>query len=368
MRKILSVSSSLLLLACGDSGDEKPMLPATDTAACFALGADYDNNVGTLAVVGLPSLTVLRDVAPGAISGDPVVRAHDGRLYVVNRLSSNVTVIDPVGLTVEKQFSTGAATNPQDIALQGDKAYVTLYGHADLQIWDLSGDTAPAAPLRTVSLAAYDPDGVPQANSVVVTGGRAYVTLDLLDTESPPSPRGIGKVVILDTTTDAILTAIDLNYENPYDFMYVRGDRLIVSTFADFSGQVGCLEQIALTGEPRALDCLVENSEVNGIINAIAVGPTDTYLAVSRFDEEFKQQADIRRLDAEGNLVAAAMTPAGQIPTDVAYAPTGHLLYADRSTGGLRVLDLATGAEITPAPLPIGLTPATANGIVCLPR
>jgi hypothetical protein len=62
-----------------------------------------------------------------------------------------------------------------------------------------------------------------------------------------------------------------------------------------------------------------------------------------------------------------AMTPPTQIPTDVAYAPTNHLVYSDVTGGGLRVIDLATGSEITTAPLAIGLTPVTANAIACLP-
>jgi len=89
---------------------------------------------------------------------------------------------------------------------------------------------------------------------------------------------------------------------------------------------------------------------------------------VSRFDADFNQTAEIRRLGTSGELVAGALTPPAQVPTDIAWAPTGHLVYSDTAGGGLRVLDTAAGREITRAPLDIGLTPATANAIVCQAR
>jgi hypothetical protein len=362
--------AGLTVAGCG--GGEAAIatdLPAGDTAVCVALGADYRNNVGTLAAVGLPSLTVLQDMAPNAISGDPVLRVHGRRLHVVNRSANNITIIDPTvsPWAVETQFSTGDNSNPQDIALAGTRAYVTLYNKPEVQVWDLGGGT-PAAPAATVDLSAYDEDGVPNANSVVVHGGHAYVTLDLLDTQTFPQPRGVGKVAVIDTGDNRVIAALDLRYSNPYDFMYPRGDRLIVATFTDFSGTTGCLEQIVPGSAPRVESCLVENRDVMGVINSIAVGPAETYLAVSAFDAEFNQTAQIRRVDVADTLMPEPMTPAGQIPTDVAYAPSGHLVYSDVAAGGLRVIELATGREITTAALDIGLTPATANAIACLTR
>jgi hypothetical protein len=271
--KLLAI---VFISACG--GDDGPPiavdLPASDQALCVALGTDQ--TVGTLAVVGLPSLTVLEDMVPNAISADPVIRVFGKKLYVVNRTAANVTILDTTTRpwTVEAQFSTGDNSDPQDVALAGDRLYVTLYLEPKVQVWDLSAGV-PTAPAATIDLAGYDPDGVPNANSVVVHGGRAYVTLDLLDTAY--QPRGKGKVVVIDTTSNTVVTALDLNYSNPYDFMVPRGDRLLVSTFADFSATQGCLEQIVPGAEPRVEPCLVENTAVMGIVNSIAVGPSETY-------------------------------------------------------------------------------------------
>lgn len=365
---------AVVAAACGDDAASVSVeLPSTDTALCVTLGADYQNNAGTMAVVGIPSLTVLKERVPAAISGDPVLRAFGDRLYVVNRTANNVTVIDPTRSpwTVESQFSTGANSFPQDIALAagGSRAYVTLYNKGELQVWDLLRKN-PASPVVTVDLSAYDEDGVPNANSVVVAGGRAYVTLDLLDTQMFPQPRGKGKVVVVDTATNQIVTDMTLVYENPYDFMFQRGDTLVVSTFADFSGTKGCLEQIRFGSSPEVMPCLVENSAVGGTINSIAVAPNDTFLAVSAFGPppDFEATGQLRRLDAAGHVVGASLTPDTQNPTDVAYAPSGHLVYADRAGGGIRVYDLAAGRELTTSALDIGLAPVYANAIACFDR
>jgi hypothetical protein len=355
MRKFLIV---LCLAACGDNS--LPVnLPATDHAYCVTLGADYKNNVGALTVLGLPSMTLVKDVLHGAVSGDPVVRALGGKLYIVNRTVANVTVIDPTSWTVERQFSTGANTNPQDIALSGSKAYVALLGSANLQVWDLS--TTSNQPAKTIDLGSYDSDGVPEANSVVVSGGKAYVTLELLGTDMMLTPRGPGKVVVIDTQTDMVTGAFDLHHEDPLDFMFPRGDGLVVAT----TGDKGCLEQVVTGASPHAGDCLVKNDDLDGTVSAIAVGPTDTYLAVSAFDFS---SAEIRRLGSDGKLADAALTPTSEQPGDVAYAPTGHIVYNDFATNGVRVYDLTQGKEITSAALNIGLTPAGVNGIVCLAR
>src|SRR5262249_56345850 len=118
-----------LLAACSDSSDQvtSPSFATGDTAFCVTLGADYKNNVGAMAAVALPSLTVTKDILHGATSGDPVIRAFGKKLYVINRAAGNVTIVDTTNAsdwTVEAQFSTGTTSNPQDVAVAGNKLYV----------------------------------------------------------------------------------------------------------------------------------------------------------------------------------------------------------------------------------------------------
>jgi hypothetical protein len=357
-----------LASACGGDGTKLEIagLPDSDTAFCVAVGADYMNHVGTMAVIGLPSMAKVTNLVPGAVSGDPVLRAYGDKLYVVNRVDSNITVVSLPDFAVEAQFSTGADSNPQDVAVSGSKAFVPLYAKGVLQVWDLNKTSAAPA---TIDLGSYDPDGLPQANSVAVAGGHAYVTLDLLDyTKNPPAPRGKGKIVVIDAATNAVMTNFDLTYTNPYNFMVARGDKLLVETMADFTGQSGCLEQIATDGTGRAAGCLVENRAFGGTTGGIAVGPTETYVAINWYDEHYKEFGALRRIGSDGKLADGSLSPESEAPTDVAYAPSGHLVYADYNAAGLRVYDLKAGRQITTAAIDIGLAPAAVNGIVCLQR
>jgi len=363
------LSLLLLLAACSDSSDQvtAPSFAAGDTAFCVTLGADYKNNVGAMAAVALPSLTVTKDILHGATSGDPVIRAYGKKLYVINRSAGNVTIVDTTNgsdWSVESQFSTGSTSNPQDVAVAGNKLYVATYAGPGVEVWDLTTKTQS----KVVDLSADDPDGSPNAQSVAVSGGFAYVTLDLLDTGTPPSPRGVGKIAVIDTSNDTVTDTLDLNFSNPYGMFVTRGSTLIVPTLADFSGVDGCVEQVATGASPDVMPCLIKNSVLGGTVSAIAVGTSGTYLAVSTFDASFNQTASLRQLNAQGTLATQPMTPSGELPTDVAFAPSGQLVYADQAGGGIRVYDLAMQKELTTMPLNVGLPPASQNGIVCMAR
>src|SRR6266568_4786176 len=167
MKKPLALPfvATVLLGACHHEPPLTGLLPASDTGICVALGADYRNNVGVFGIIGLPSMKAFVNILPNAVQGDAVVRHYGDRILVINRVANNVTVVGPddsfVGWRVEQQFSTGPNTNPQDVAVIGDKAYVSLYGDKDVQVWDL-GQTA-RAPAARIDLASYDPDGNPDA-------------------------------------------------------------------------------------------------------------------------------------------------------------------------------------------------------------
>jgi DNA-binding beta-propeller fold protein YncE len=358
---LLALALLTALAACSD--DVKvdpatgPLFASGDTAYCLALGADYTNNVSTLAGIALPSLTVTKDLLHGAAGSDPVLRTFNDKIYILNRVSANVTVIDKTTFTVDRQFSTGDNSNPQDIAVSGTTAYVATLGTGSLQVWDLS--STATTPKTTVDLSSYDEDGVPDASSVAVHGNRVYVTLELL---AGFVPSGKGKVVVIDTTSNAIVTDFDLTFEDPTGFIVSSGDNLLVATSADFGGVNGCIETIE-TGTPGLGDCLVANSDLMGVVGGIAVSGSTTYVTVSSPDFT---SATLRSVS--GGAVSASLTPATESPGEVAVAPSGLVVYSDTTAGGVRVYDPAGNKEVTTAALDIGLGPAFADGIVCLAR
>ena len=324
-------------------------------ATIWAVGTDF-STAGVLSRVDLPSLTVTQDAVVGVASTDPVVRSYGGLLYIVNRFGfDNVTIVDPASGQLVEQISTGNGTNPQDVAVKGDKLYVAALGSAGVVVLDTAN---PSAAPTTIDLSSYDTnDGIPDAGSVYLVGDTLFVTLQLLDDQF--TSHG-GKVVLIDTTDDTVVGDFDLTYHNPIGLLQPHGDELIVATTEDFGAGNGCVERIATGATPASAGCLIENGDLGGYPGAYRSGGASAWVTVNTSFTEAKLVA----VDASGAISATA-TDAGQQPTDMTVCPTGHVVVGDTTGGGLRVYD-ADGAELTTEVLDIGQPPVFVNGLVCL--
>src|SRR5262249_20911877 len=156
-------------------------------------------------------------------------------------------------------------------------------------------------------LSALDPsDGVPDCVSAYAVGTKVYVACGLLDHFTAIHN---GKVAVIDSTTDTVLTTMEMNAKNPYGF-FVRtpetsayaGDLLIATAPSFTSYETGCIERVS-TGSAPTVSCALTNQEAGGFVNKLAVGDK-LYLAVGTYDMSFQN-------------------------------PTGKLRAADMQTGGL---------------------------------
>jgi hypothetical protein len=359
----LVLATTLGLVACGggaDGDDDPADAGPTTTATAYALGTDYEA-AGILSRIDLPALTVSPGVVAGVASIDGVIRAVAGKLYVVNRFGfDNVTIVDPATGQLVDQISTGSGTNPQDVAVKGDKLYVAAFNSPDLIILDAAN---PGAAPTTIDLSSYDADGVPEAGSVLLVGDTLFVTLALLDGTFTSSG---GKVVVIDTTTDEVTGAFDLTYKNPFGRLTATpaggalGGDVLVTTTEDYGAGPGCVERITTGPSPGAGGCLVENATLGGFAGVTGWGGERVWLAVSTSATEGK----LVSVMPDGTVQNASMTPTTQQPTDFAVCPTGHIVVSDATGGGLRVYD-ESGAELTSQVLDIGLPPAFADGVIC---
>ena len=173
---------------------------AAETKA-FVLTSDF--STGSMSVMDLATRAVTRDVA--SVYSDAVIRTYGGLIYVVNRFGQdNIQVIDPASAygTV-RQFSTGAGTNPQDIAfVSPTKAYVTLYERSAIQICN----PATGALLDTISLAQFaDADHLPEMARMTIVGTHLFVAIQRLNRLAGYVASGPGLVAVIDTQTDALI-------------------------------------------------------------------------------------------------------------------------------------------------------------------
>ncbi len=377
-KTILIATLTIMALACG--GDDSPGSPdggsAVDAGAIvvstgFAVGTDY-STAGVASRLTLPDMDIEQGVIAGVASTDPVVRYFGGRIYIVNRYGAdNVTVIDAETMTLVTQISTGAGTNPQDVAVVGSRLYVAALASPGLLVLDV--DAPGDGVVATIDLAMVDPlDGLPNCNSLYLVGQTLYVTCGILDDNDPwLTPRGPGRLIAVDTETDNVLHSFYLSGSNPVGFIRaapadgaLAGDLLVtmIPNYGDLTQ--GCVERIATQGLPASKGCLIDNAELGGYASGIAFAGDTIWLAVTEGwdSEDYKALGKVCSYDAASGILGACVTTSEQRPFDVASCPTGELLVAD-AAGGLRVYSSA-GEELTSELIDVGLPPVE-RGLIC---
>jgi len=360
---------AILILCIAGCGSADNSTPGDGTARLVALGTDF-STTGIVSTVDIPSLEVTQNAIDGIASTDPVVRDIRGRLYVVNRFGAdNITVVDRDALSLVAQVSTGNGTNPQDVEIVGDTLYVAALASAGVITFD-AGDVA-AGPTAMIDLSSLDPDdGIPNCSTLRASGDRLYVACGILDdTDAFLTPRGTGKIAVIDTSDDSVVTTVDMQNQNPFGFMQSMigsgGSDLVVATVPSFGDlTMGCVERISTTATPSS-ECLVTNSDLGGYASSIAAVDADHLLiaVTEAFDDsDFGPLGYLTQYDVLAGQAAAPMTPSEQRPFDAVLCPSGHIAIADAG-GGVRIYDEG-GTELTTNPLDIGLPPVS-RGLSC---
>jgi YVTN family beta-propeller protein len=370
----------LVLAACGDnlsgpdagaSGDSGPTdAHVAAPIAVTAAGDFMSPGTGIVSKLDVKKLTMTQNVVPSVAQGDPVLRQYGDKLYVINRFgSNNVTILDAKTLMFEEQISTGANSNPQDVAVVGNKLYVPALGTAGVVVIT-RGSTAQT----TIDLSALDSmgmnDGKPECVSAYVVGTKLYVACAVLDNFNAVE---VGKIAVIDTATDMMVTSVNMNYKNPVGFFKasppgsVYGGDLLIPTVPDYNNYAtGCIERVSTAATPTVA-CGLTNQEMAGFANSLAIAADGSlmYIAVDTFDASFNQTGTLKGFDLQsGMLWAAPLSVPTELIVDVAACPGGNIVAADNTfnAGGLRVWE--DTEQRTTEPKPIGLPP-TVNALVC---
>lgn len=338
------------------SGDDAAVTDALNVSPerAYAVGTDFATS-GIFSAVEINSRAVTTGVVAGVASTDPVLRYYGGKIYIINRFGAdNITIINAADNQFISQISTGSGTNPQDVAVKGNKIYVAALKSGNIIILDESN---PGGLPQFIDISIYDTDGIPDANSLYLVGDLLFVSLEHLDGSFSSTD---GTVLVIDTTTDQVVDTIDLTYNNPFGVFTYNSttQELLITTTVDFA-TTGCVQRIQTTA-PYTADCLVENSLLGGYAGRIGVDDGQVWLAV----QTSWTAAHVIDLDSSGLPNSTPLTPSGQQPTDFAICPSGAIVVNDQTSGGLRIY--VDGSETTTSALDIGLPPSFGNGIVCL--
>ena len=345
--------------ACGDDFVPAGPAPETGPSAVIVSGNFNPGEPGVMSRLSLETLTMHRRIAPsGAIGDDPMMRKFGDELFVVNRNDgNNVTILDATTHSLVEQLGTGAGSNPQDVAVKGNKLYVPVYGGAGVAVLTRGSQT-----ISTIDLSSLDPDGQPNCMSAYTVGSDIYVACQMLDENF--APRGPGKVVVIDTANDQVKTTVTMMTKNPLAlFEQLPGGDLAIASI-DFSDNSGCVERITTTGTPASAGCIVTNTTLTGYANAFDTHASTLYVAVASPTDFTKSQLWAYDMTANA-LGSAPMSATAEKIIDVAACPDGTIVASDgaSASGGVRLY--RNGSEVTTDPLVVGLTPAAQHGLAC---
>jgi DNA-binding beta-propeller fold protein YncE len=373
MNRVLA--SLLVLAACGDNAaapDARPGADARDRdaaattprAVIVAPPANFGPPPGILSTLDVATLEVRQNISAGLVGSDPFVRVQGDTLYIINRSDgNNITVLDATTLGFLDQLGTGPGSNPQDVAVVGDKLYVPALGTTGVVV-----ATRGSIATTTIDLGTPlgDPDGKPDCVSAYAIGTDVYVACDLLDATF--TPRGNGKVAVIDTTTDTVRTSFAMPAKNPQN-LFVRtpmtsafGGDLLISTLDFANTTTGCVVRVS-TGASPAATCAIQNAALGGTPTHLDVEAGATPRVWLAITSDFTDGV-LYAYDLEAGSLGSAVSPGTEAIRDLAVCPDGKVVVTDvTGNGGLRVYDGTT--EVTTAELPIGLPPGFGNGVAC---
>ena len=362
MRTSLIVSLALALtgvVAAVSTGS------AQEQAAVIA--TDY-NSVAHVTGLELAAPWTVAPLPGEPVYHDAVARWHDGLVWVVNRAGAdNVQVLDPAqGFATVRQFGLGLGRNIQDIGFAPDgTAYVSCYDTAEL----LHVDPQAGDILQVISTAGFaDADGLPETGWLHVRDDHLFVTCQRLDRDAWYAPVGDSYLLVLDLATQAWIDCdpaqpgvqgILLAATNPGAPIQDTGDHLLVALVGHYGLQDGGVDVI----DPQMLASLgleIGEADLGGDLVALAATGATRHVVVA----DATWVTHVRRYEP-GVAPTTVLTGAGYDHAAIAWDGDAQLLVADRRLGhaGVRVLDAASGVELTDDPIDVGLPP----GFIAVP-
>lgn len=356
-RAIPALAAALWLWAaagCATNDDPEPL------AGLAALVVTTDYQTGSYSAVRLTDHKVVRNIE--VIHQDAVCRFDPltGFLLIVARLGADaVDIVDPdQSWQVIGEYSVGAGSNPQDIAVvSAERAYVSrLQQPGLLVVHPLEGD-----PIEEIDLSGYaDADGLAEPSGIYHLDGKVYVLLLRLENLTSS---GSSTMLVIDGESGTIEEALELSAPNPAGrlrFCEALGALVIVEAgeFGDHGD--GCVEVYDPATGDLSGPLVTEQALGGDLVDAVIVSASKGYAIVGE------------TLGAEGNTRVVTFDPGTGTKTDdlivaegfdhlaLELTPDGAELWVpDRRLDrpGIRIFDVTTDTEITVEPIDVGLPP-----------
>ena len=349
----------------GETATSSASDASTLPSVAFVLTTDF--STGSYSVVDLTTRNVTKDIKRGGVHSDAIARVFGGRIYVVNRLGvDSIQIIDPqLAFTTPTngELSVGNGSNPQDIVfVNATKAYVSRLGSPKLAIINPTTLRSTGELDLSRLIKPADTDGSPEPAYMLIRNGLVYLALQHIDFRQSQLPKvANGEVVVIDPSTDSIVTVIALHGKNPLSALHFSPslNRILLSSVGDFNVLDGGIEAINPDTNTADAQFVISETTMGGdITEFVIVSRTKGFAIVS--DTNFANS--LMTFDpSTGQRLNRLVGPLDVFIPHLAINSRNevYLAVADARTPspGLRIFDTVTDREITTTPLNVGQLP-----------
>ena len=367
----LGLTALLIAAGCENSDVDTGFISPAETDSsnnysapiATVIATDYSSGAVSLVATGTRAVTSnIQVVAPDTFCQYDNIT---GYMYLISRLGSDaVTVLDtannyqPIG-----QYSVEAGTNAQGIAVVStEKAFVPRLGSPELQIVHPTNGTE----LGRIDLSGYaDADGIPDASQAVYKDGIVYVTLERIDPNW--SPTEYSSVLLINSTTNAVIDEIRLTGKNPTGILRYNdvADAFILVETGVYGVLDGGIETMTADGTLSGL-VITEETLGGDVVDAIITAPNVGFAVIAVPTDTGAVTQLVAFNPSTGIKLSTLIQSTGYDLSFLSLNGNGELWVADRnpSAPGIRIFDTATVLELTAIPVDVGLPPL----MVCFNR
>lgn len=330
MRRLLG--SALVAAACA------PQSSTSCPSGVLVVSTDeqLSTMVGVLPLDGTPAALV----SGTELGSDPVLATSAGRHFLINR-SPGADVLfelDSCGHGISQvstlAYQEPAPSDPQDVAVAPDGSlWIARLLRPSLFV-------TRATP-TTIDLSQFDADGNPDASSVRIVGQNAFVALERLTNDVSQQP---SQIVVLDTTSLALVTTITLKGRNPFGLMTESAGRLWLAepgNFSDASEADAGIEVVDTTAMTSTL--LMSEATLGASVTELAVSAigaqapgqvTGCGAAIVADATPNVNRTSLVSFSLDGKTFATALGPTdGFDLRGLAWTSDGKLLVGDKRPG-----------------------------------
>lgn len=350
------IAMAWALSGCGSSEDGGPDPEGRGKA--LVITTDYQD--GSYSLIDLEDHGV--EATLNLIGSDAVCRYDSVTRtpFIVSRMGTNaVEVLSPEeGWQVVGEYSVGAGSNPQDIAVvTAERAYVPRYNSADLlAVHPITGDE-----LDSLDLSAYaDPDGVPELAWTLVLDDQVFVAAQRL---TDFMPGDYSSLLVLDAATGRVDREIRLSAVDPFSpIRYVPAlDRIAVTEVGAFGALDGGLELLAPDAAGPAGLAVTEADLGGDLVDAVVVDENRGYAVIGVDQGGGEMTTRLVRFDPTTGQPAATLAEADAYDHSfLALSPDRSQLWVTdrhRTEPGVRIYSVEDDRELTDGPIDVGLPP-----------